>query len=172
MSSKEQYKGFDQVLETLPDIIIKVPEIIYMVVGDGEDKERLAEKAQDLGVANNFIQTGFVDEDIKADYFRLADVYVMPSKGEGFGFVFLEAMACGVPVIASKIDGGRDAVCNGKLGLLVDPDDADNIKKSILQALKMPRKIPEGLNRFSFDNFSKRLYDIIESSLRRNNQAA
>ena len=55
------------------------------------------------------------------DLYNLADVYVMPSPGEGFGFVFLEAMACGVPVIGSKVDGGREALLDGKLGLLVDP---------------------------------------------------
>ena len=88
----------------------------------------------------------------------------MPGRGEGFGFVFLEAMACGIPVIASKVDGSREAVRDGKLGLVVDPENAEEIKAAILQALQYPKgQIPDGLDYFSFDNFQNRLHDIINT---------
>src|SRR5205085_1359964 len=114
----ERYKGFDEVLEVLPQLDRNV---VYMIAGHGSDVDRLARKAAELGVADRTIFTGFIEEREKADLYNLADVYVMPSRGEGFGFVFLEAMACGVPAIASCHDGGREALRGGELGTLVDP---------------------------------------------------
>jgi glycosyltransferase involved in cell wall biosynthesis len=85
----------------------------------------------------------------------------MPGRGEGFGFVFLEAMACGVPVIASKLDGSREAVRDGELGQLVDPDDADALAEAILIALQQPKAIPTGLDYFSFPRFVERVGEIV-----------
>jgi glycosyltransferase involved in cell wall biosynthesis len=160
--SHDRYKGFDEVLETLPELAREIPGIAYLIVGKGGDQCRLEEKASALGIAERVVFTGFIREAEKAEHYRLADVYVMPSRGEGFGFVLLEAMACGIPVIASGSDGTREAVCNGKLGLLVDPDNPKQLIKAILQALKMPREIPKGLEYFSFDHFAKRLHSILD----------
>ena len=108
------------------------------------------------------IFTGYVPESEKADHYRLADAFIMPSRGEGFGFVFLEAMACGIPVLASKVDGSREAVRNGSLGMMVSPADPKEIKEAVLATLKRPKgTIPEGLEYFSFSNFQQRLYSII-----------
>jgi glycosyltransferase involved in cell wall biosynthesis len=88
----------------------------------------------------------------------------MPGRGEGFGFVFLEAMACGIPVIASKVDGSREAVLDGKLGIIVDPDNPNEIEEAILKALEYPKgKIPEGLEYFYFHNFKTRLNSVIDA---------
>jgi glycosyltransferase involved in cell wall biosynthesis len=124
--SVERYKGFDEALEVLPELAAQLPNVAYMVVGDGTDRARLEEKARALGVADRVVFTGNVQESEKADHYRLADVYVMPSQGEGFGFVLLEAMACGIPVIASKVDGGREAVRDGALGRMVEPATRTN----------------------------------------------
>ena len=59
-----------------------------MLVGDGMDRTRLEEKAKQIGISNHVIFTGYIPEDEKPDYYRLADIYVMPSRGEGFGIVF------------------------------------------------------------------------------------
>jgi phosphatidyl-myo-inositol dimannoside synthase len=98
----------------------------------------------------------------KADHFRLADAYVMPSRGEGFGFVFLEAMACGIPVIGSVADGSREALINGALGTLIDPDDAESIRRAVLAAVRRPREIPKGLEYFSYANFERRVRHIVD----------
>lgn len=165
LDSLERSKGFDEVLEVLPELLKEVPNIAYMVVGDGGDRERLVEKAISLGIFDRTIFTGFIPETEKADYFRLADAYVMPSRGEGFGIVFLEAMACGVPVVASKIDGSREAVSDGRLGILVDPTNHEEIKSGILAALQQPRIVPEELDFFSVDNFARRLHGIINGAI-------
>ena len=87
----------------------------------------------------------------------------MPSRGEGFGIVLLEAMACGIPVVASKVDGGREAVRNGELGIIVDPDKPQEVKAAIIRALQKPARIvPEGLDYFSYKNFERRCHDIID----------
>jgi glycosyltransferase involved in cell wall biosynthesis len=116
-------------------------------------------------VAGRVVFAGMIEEAEKADHFRLADLYVMPSKYEGFGFVFLEAMACGVPVVASTIDGGREAVRLGALGQMVDPYDADALAEAILRGLKQPRGIPEGLAYFSYANFRDRLRSALRPLL-------
>ena len=161
LSADERYKGFDEIIELLPKLIQEIPDIVYMVIGSGDDRERLQKKAIALGVGEHVIFTGFVSESEKPDYYRLADAYVMPSYGEGFGFVFLEALACGIPVVASKIDGGREAVRHGKLGTLVDPYDAEDITKGILKTLKKPKMIPEELGYFSYSNFERRVHRLV-----------
>lgn len=162
ISASERYKGFDEIIELLPEVAAEVPEIVYMIVGDGDDRQRLDEKVRALNLENRVIFAGFIPEAEKADHFRLADAFIMPSRGEGFGFVFLEAMACGIPVVASAVDGSREAVREGELGILVDPDDAMSIKSGILKALQYEnRNVPEGLEYFSVKNFEKRLRAIL-----------
>jgi glycosyltransferase involved in cell wall biosynthesis len=98
-----------------------------------------------------------VPEAEKADHYRLADVYVMPSRGEGFGFVLLEAMACGIPSIGSTRDGTREAMREGLLGPIVDPLDQQAVVDAVIASLKRPRAIPEGLDYFAFPAFARRL---------------
>jgi phosphatidylinositol alpha-1,6-mannosyltransferase len=90
----------------------------------------------------------------------------MPSRGEGFGFVFLEAMACGIPVVGSIADGSREALREGILGALVNPDDVDDMKRAVLSAVSQPRKVPEGLDYFSYENFQNRLHRIVDRWVR------
>jgi glycosyltransferase involved in cell wall biosynthesis len=160
--SAERYKGFDEVLEALPELAVEVPNIAYVIAGAGSDRQRLMDKARDLGVSDRVVFTGFVPEERKADLYRLADAYVMPSHAEGFGFVFLEALASGLPAVASKVDGGREALRNGLLGTLVDPDDSRELKRAILEALRKPKSVPEGLEYFSYPNFELRMHRIVD----------
>jgi asparagine synthase (glutamine-hydrolysing) len=162
--SEERYKGFDEILNILPMLSQRIPNISYLIAGTGSDLQRLKEKANYLGVSERVVFTGMIREEEKADHYRLADVYVMPSRGEGFGFVLLEAMACGIPVVASKRDGGREAVREGELGELVDPDNVNETINAINVALaRSSNKIPDGLLHFSFENFVQRTHRIISN---------
>lgn len=163
LAAEERAKGFDEILELLQELALEVPDVAYVIAGDGNDRGRLQEKARVLGLVDQVVFTGWVAENEKADLYRLADAYVMPSRGEGFGIVFLEAMACGVPVVASCLDGGSEAVRGGMLGILVDPNDADDIRRGILEALRRPRQIPEELEYFSFNNFVRRVHALLNS---------
>jgi glycosyltransferase involved in cell wall biosynthesis len=157
----EQYKGFDEVLAVLPQLAREVPNVCYVIVGDGDDRARLQEKARALGVADRVVFTGFVSEQDKIDLYNLADVYVMPSQGEGFGIVYLEAMACGVPTIGSVLDGSRDALRDGQLGQLVDPRKPQQVLQAIRKALATPRGRPAGLEYFSDDAYRERLAGLV-----------
>ena len=167
MASEERYKGFDEVLEALPALAREIPNVAYMLVGDGADRARLQLKARALGVENRVVFTGNVPEAEKADHYRTGHVFAMPSRGEGFGFVFLEAMACGIPVVASRADGSREAVRDGLLGELVDPRDPEDVLRGILAAARRPRGlVPDGLDYFSFANFKTRVGDWLSGFAR------
>jgi phosphatidyl-myo-inositol dimannoside synthase len=131
ISAQERYKGFDEVIEVMPELLRRFPTLKYMIVGECDDRRRLEKKASELGLSRQIVFTGRISEQEKASHYCLADAYVMPSYGEGFGIVFLEAMACGVPVIGSKVDGSREALLDGQLGCLVDP----NIPDALVEAL-------------------------------------
>ena len=161
LASSEQYKGFDEVLEVLPQLAREMPEVTYVIVGDGDDRQRLQAKAQALGVAERVVFTGYVGEEEKIDLYNLADAYVMPGRGEGFGIVYLEAMACGVPAIGSALDGSRDALLDGRLGLLVDPRDAQQLLQAIRKALLTPRGRPAGLEHFGQQAYEERVAALV-----------
>lgn len=163
MASAERYKGFDEVMEALPNLIHVLPDLAYLAVGDGTDRPRLEAKARSLGISDRVVFTGLIPEGEKSDHYHLADAYAMPSHGEGFGIVFLEAMACGVPVVASCLDGGREAVLGGRLGLLVNPDDPMDVVQAIRNALATPRGIPEGLDFFAYPRFQERCHAIVDA---------
>lgn len=165
LPSAERYKGVDEVLEVLPALIRTEPNLRYLVAGDGDDRLRLEAKAQALGLQPHVVFAGFIHEAEKADHFRLADTFVMPGRGEGFGFVFLEALACGVPVVGSVLDGSREALRDGALGELVDPRDAGSVRVGIVRALQKPIAIPPGLEFFDWTNFCARLQLAIQSLL-------
>jgi glycosyltransferase involved in cell wall biosynthesis len=163
----ERYKGFDEVLEVLPDVARVFDNVTYVIAGGGNDLPRLARKAAQLGVADRVVFAGFIREEEKADIYNLADVYVMPSRGEGFGFVFLEAVACGVPAIGSRLDGGQEALLGGALGRLVDSTSPAEVRIAILDALANGiRQIPDGLGYFSYANFERRLHEIVDATMR------
>ena len=135
ISSQERYKGFDEVIDVMPELLRPFPTLKYMIVGDGDDRSRLEKKASALGLSKQIVFAGRILEQEKASHYCLADAYVMPSYGEGFGIVFLEAMACGVPVIGSKADGSRDALLDGQLGRLVDPNIPEELVEAITDVL-------------------------------------
>jgi glycosyltransferase involved in cell wall biosynthesis len=164
MVGEERAKGFDEVLEALPRLARTIPEICYIAAGGGPDLERLQAKAQSLGVGDRVLFPGRISDDEKADYYRLADAFVMPSRGEGFGIVLLEAMAHGTPVLASRIDGGFEAVRGGELGVLADPRDREDLIAAIVEVLGRPRGVPAGLSHFGFEKFCERVAAILARS--------
>jgi phosphatidyl-myo-inositol dimannoside synthase len=111
------------------------------------------------------LMPGFVADEEVTDHYLLADVFVMPSKGEGFGIVYLEAMACGLPVIAGNKDGSTEALQFGELGTLIDPDDADELAAALVKALTTVHYSSEVqqnmLQYFSFERFKERLQAVI-----------
>ena len=129
MADTEQYKGYDKVLQVLPALVNAHKDIRYLLVGkyDAKEKQRLDAIIRELNLGHVVVFTGLVPDEELAAHFNLGDIFIMPSEKEGFGIVFIEAMFYGIPVIAGNIDGSVDAICNGELGIGVNPNNNDEI---------------------------------------------
>jgi glycosyltransferase involved in cell wall biosynthesis len=161
LASSERWKGFDQVIALMPQLLKQYPSLKYLVVGDGDDRARLEAKAADLGVLENVVFTGRISESEKVAHYNLADVYVMPSTAEGFGIVLIEAAACGVSVVGSLADGSREALLDGRLGRLLDPMRLHEWLEAISTVLRQvsSRKRIDAIDTFSTHNFNARVAD-------------
>lgn len=135
LDKREGYKGCDRLIHALPKIAAAFPKVRLLIVGDGTDRPRLERLAYDLRVSQTVTFCGFVADDKLPQHYKLATAFALPSTGEGFGIVFLEALACGTPVLAGNRDGSVDALGNGELGFLVDPLDADAIAYGLIALL-------------------------------------
>lgn len=163
--SGDPYKGVDITIQALPQIAHVFPEVKYLVIGRGDDQPRLAQLAKDIGVAERVIFAGFVPTEELVEHYRLADAYVMPSQ-EGFGIVYLEAMACGIPVLSGDADGSADPLQDGKLGWRVPHRDPNAVALACIEILKGEDQRCDGrwlreqvLSLFSMDAFQRRLHE-------------
>jgi phosphatidylinositol alpha-1,6-mannosyltransferase len=159
LASEERYKGFDQVIELMPKLLERFPTLTYLVVGEGDDRPRLQAKAAALGVSEHTIFTGRIPESEKVAHYNLADGFIMPSTGEGFGIVLIEAAACGVPVVGSQADGSREALLDGRLGRLVDPRRSNELFEAVAAILdgQVTRGRIDAIDKFSIDKFMSRV---------------
>lgn len=160
--ASEQFKGYDQVIKVLGRLRKKGKDIKYILAGpyDEAEKRRILQLVTDHGLTDNFLLAGYIDEQELADHFLLADVFVLPSKKEGFGIVFIEAMAFGLPVICGNADGSIDAVRNPQMGTAVDPDDLEALEKVISQQLDrvIPLETRKGIQEQCLKYFNQELY--------------
>lgn len=167
LTKYEGYKGYDKVIEALPKVIQKVPNTKYILCGKYDENEgiRLKEKVKSLGLEKYFILTGFIKEDELTDHYLLADVFVLPSKKEGFGIVFIEAAACGIPVIAGNQDGSVDALMNGELGKLINPESVEEISEAIISQINQGKSNNSNkvIENFGFNKFKEKLRQLINS---------
>ena len=133
--STSEHKGQDRVLASLPYVLEKIPNAVFLVVGGGVDKRVQAVLIKHPELAGSVVFTGPASNEERVDFYNLGDVYALPTKFEGFSIVFIESLACGVPVIASDAYGCREGLLNGELGLLVPPDDLKAIADAIVKIL-------------------------------------
>ncbi len=169
MDSRERLKGHDILLKAMQRLS---GDFILVIFGNGDDMPRLRHMAIELGVADKVRFHESVSVMDTLDFYNLCDAFVMPSLQEGFGIVFLEALACGKPVIAGSKDASKEALLDGKLGFLVNPDDPGEIIKAIQLACtaREQRTSPEYLIKeveanFGVSVFNKRFKDLFEGYL-------
>ncbi len=143
-------KGHDVVIQALPQVIRRVPNATYLIVGDGSHRNALDHFARVAGVRDHIVFAGRVDADDLPAVYALSDVFVMPSRVrpadcdvEGFGLVFLEANACGKPVIGGRTGGIPEAIVDGETGFLVDPESPADIAGRLLTVLSDPDRAAE-----------------------------
>ncbi len=168
--STQEHKGQDRVLASLPYILEKIPNVVYLVVGGGTDERVNAILKKHPHLVKSVIFAGPASNEERVDYYNLGEVYALPSKFEGFGIVFIESLACGVPVVASDAYGCREGLLNGELGLVVPPDDLKAIANAIVAILdgKAPRTLfdkeylrKKTLEIYGIDTWNKRVKDLV-----------
>jgi phosphatidylinositol alpha-1,6-mannosyltransferase len=137
LDARESYKGHDRVIAAIPDLVRRGHDVVYLIIGEGDDCARLEQLAQDSGVVERVRFLGIVAAQQLAETYRMADLFVMPSTGEGFGIAFLEAMASGTPALGLDAAGARDALADGELGTVVAEED--DLPAAIARLLAMPK---------------------------------
>jgi phosphatidylinositol alpha-1,6-mannosyltransferase len=168
MRVTEQYKGHDRVIEALPALLATGHDLVYVIAGEGDDRPRLERLAEETGVNDRVRFVGALPRETLIEAYRMADLFVMPSTGEGFGIAFLEAMACGTPALGLNATGSRDALADGELGVLANSNDLAGV---ISEALARPTHDPEGLHhavqaRFGRASFRSRITTAITELLK------
>jgi glycosyltransferase involved in cell wall biosynthesis len=170
----ERYKGVDTLIAALPRVLKAASDTSLVLVGDGDDRPRLEKLARDLGVSEHtrFLH-GLMPDQLFACYAN-CDIFALPSRGEGFGLVFFDAMACGKPVIGGAHGGIPDIVEDGVTGLLVPHGDVVRLAQALESLLDHPKRASEMgarggelvLKEFTFDGFQSRLVRILDAILR------
>jgi glycosyltransferase involved in cell wall biosynthesis len=139
-----EFKGIDTMIEALPRVLKTVPDLQYVVVGEGEIRPKLEAFAAKAGVAAKVRFVGAVSDSELIELYRQCDLFVLPSRGqecrgtiggEGFGRVYVEAALAGKPVIGSCAGGAAEAVLDGETGLLVDPVSVEEVAEAVLAVL-------------------------------------
>jgi len=155
MASCERYKGHDQVIAGIPDLVRRGHDVVYVIIGEGDDRARLEEIAREIGVAERVRFLGAVDQQCLVAAYRMADLFVMPSAGEGFGIAYLEAMACGTPALGLDAGGARDALADGELGAVVSETE---LVTAITRLLVAPRRDPAELSHALRARFGREIF--------------
>jgi phosphatidylinositol alpha-1,6-mannosyltransferase len=139
MHPAQAYKGQDRVISALPYVLAHGHDVEYIVVGEGDDRGRLELRAREVGVSDRVHFLGGVDLQVLSDVYRKADLFVMPSTGEGFGIAFLEAMVSGTPALGLSVAGSTDALADGELGTMVCEAE---LPAAIVRLLATPKRDP------------------------------
>jgi phosphatidylinositol alpha-1,6-mannosyltransferase len=173
-------KGVDTMLRALAELDDELPPWRYVVVSDGPYRATLEEMIHELGLREKVIFTGYIERDELPVYYNLCDVFAMPNRAvisaggntysvEGFGTVFIEAAACGKPVIAGRSGGAVYAVDDETNGYVVDPDGVEDLKR-VLRLLTQPQRREqmgraglEFVQRFSWERSAAILSSFLEN---------
>lgn len=171
-------KGQDMVIMALPEIKKTIPNVAYLVVGNGEYLENLKALTVKFGVEDSVIFCNSVSDEMLPKMYNICDVFLMPNRtldtndAEGFGIVFLEANACGKPVIGGNSGGVPDAIVNDVTGYIIQANSPDNISKAVIDLYLKPEKMKmigvagreRILSCFSWDHSVGELKKVLDQS--------
>lgn len=181
LAASERYKGHDVMLDAWPAVLREIPEARYIIVGDGDDRARLQGRVKEMGFADSVIFKGTVTGAELQSCYDECQVFALPARteldaraprGEGFGIVFLEAMAHGKPVVGPNVGAPPEFIRDGEHGLLVDPVNSAKIAQALVELLAHPeraRQMGEAgqawvQEQFSYEKFRQRLRNILQTN--------
>lgn len=165
----KKYKSVDHLLRALPGVLKEIPDLRLLIVGEGDDRPRLEAITREWGLTKSVEFTGFVPEDRKVRLLQQMWFKVTTSSKEGWGLTVVEANACGTPVLASNVQGLRDAVKNGETGLLYEYGNVMDLQEKLRLLLK-DRSLRERLSEnairwsknFDWDQAAKQTLALLE----------
>lgn len=172
-------KNHVNVLKALPSVVREIPDLMYLIIGKGEKEEGLIKLTKDMSLEKYVSFIGYIEPKDMPMYYNICDIFVMPSKTvnydyESFGIVYIEANACGKPVIAGRSGGIEDAVIDGVTGLSVDPENIEEISQAIIRLLtdqEYARKLGENgrrrvENELNWSAVGKKIEEILETVIK------
>lgn len=170
LDERERYKGHDELLAALAELVRRGVVARLVVVGDGGDRQRLESRAQELGLGGRVLFTGTVSGATLATLSRRAALFAMPSRGEGFGLAFVEAMAAGLPCVALTDTAPAEIIVDGETGRLVPEGDSEALASALSELLTDPERAcalgAAGHRRyeadFTVEAFARRLEPALE----------
>ncbi len=162
LTKADQYKGHAETIRALAEIRERFPDAVYVIAGDGDGRANLDNLVSKLRLQSRVRFVGRIsDEDVLALY-RSSTVFIMPSTKEGFGIVFVEAAAVGLPVIGGNRDGSVDALADGRIGRAINPRSINEIIASLAEALEgRGNSNPAEVGRFCFENFATHVHELV-----------
>jgi len=170
LSASEKYKGYDKVIMSLGKLKQQNQTFTYLLAGKADEAEhnRLTKLIEENNLVNEVKMIGYLSEEELTPHFLLSDLFIMPSKGEGFGIVFIEAAAHGCKIIGGNIDGSTDALLNGQLGQLINPNEETEILTAIQKALANKTHQPMQqqqitVEHFGFDSYLKKVEELLNN---------
>lgn len=165
ITTSEFYKGHNYVIKAMPALLKQFPNLTYNIVGDGNGRAALESLAAEIGVTHAVRFHGTVSDAELRHQYENASLFIMPSRNEGFGFVFIEAMVQAIPAIGGNIDATPEVIVNGETGYLINPFSVDEIVGAISCILSDPDRrqrmghaaMKHVKENFSFAQFEKTL---------------
>ena len=172
-SAAERYKGLDHLISVFPRLLSSTPDLSLVAIGDGDDRPRLESLAAERGVSDRIHFLTRVSQDELMASYTHSTLFALPSRGEGFGLVFLEAMACGKAVIGGAHGGTPEVIEDGISGLLVPHGDLDALQRAIESLLSDPGRAAKMGERgrarvqqeYRFGAFAERLRRLLDDVL-------
>jgi phosphatidylinositol alpha-1,6-mannosyltransferase len=163
ISLDDRYKGHHRVLAVMPDLLREYPDLVYVIAGDGNGRDKLQHLALEQGLGDRVKFISRVSDAQLPDLYRTADVFVMPSTEEGFGIVFLEAMRSGITVIGGNGDGSMDPLRDGTAGYAVSCENRGELLGAIRSAIENPQDRTDYADIFSITAFSQQCANLVSS---------
>jgi glycosyltransferase involved in cell wall biosynthesis len=166
--------GLGTLIESVPYVAKEFPDVLFVLAGKGPSRQLIEDRINELGIKNNVLLTGFVPDELLPVYYNASDYFVLPSaSGEGLPLVLFEAMACGLPVVATTVGGTPEIVEQKKNGVLVparSPKLMANALLDLLKNEKLTKTIGETartdiVNRFSWDENARKLEEVYKQFL-------
>ena len=167
----KKYKGIDLVIQAMPEVVKRVPDAVYKIVGEGDDRPRLEAMTRRLGMEKHVDFTGWISGSTKVDLLRNCRILAYTSPKEGWGLSVIEAGACAVPVVASNSPGLRESVVDGRTGFLVPHGDVPALADRMIRlftddplADRMGEAGIEWAARFNWEDSTRKTLELLQEA--------